>query len=85
VGVLPVSRSLAATRPWFARIWPNPVVPLRPIWPGFALDTAFYGTLAFLLWSAPRFVKRTRRRRRGLCVVCGYDLRGMQKCPECGL
>jgi hypothetical protein len=52
--------------------------------PGFALDTAFYGTLAFLLWSAPGFVRRQRRRRRGLCVGCGYELKGMQKCPECG-
>jgi hypothetical protein len=60
------------------------VFPLRPLWFGFALDTAFYGTLAFLLWSAPGFVKRTRRRRRGLCIRCGYDLKGMPKCPECG-
>jgi hypothetical protein len=61
--------------------WP---LPIRPLWPGFAIDTAFYGTLAFLFWSAPGFVWRTRRRRRGLCVGCGYELRGMQKCPECG-
>jgi hypothetical protein len=60
------------------------VIPRNLLWPGFALDTAFYGTLAFLLWSAPGFVKRTRRRRRRLCVACGYELRGMQKCPECG-
>jgi hypothetical protein len=24
-----------------------------PLWPGFALDTAFYGGMAFLVWSAP--------------------------------
>lgn len=30
--------------------------------------------------------RRARRRRRGLCVMCGYDLRGneSQRCPECG-
>jgi hypothetical protein len=60
-------------------------LPYLPAWPGFALDTVFYGTLAFLLWSAPGFVRRTRRRRRGLCVACGYELKGTPKCPECGL
>jgi hypothetical protein len=59
-------------------------LPMFPLWPGFALDTAFYGTLAFLLWSAPGFVRKKRRRRRGLCVGCGYELKGMEKCPECG-
>ena len=62
-------------------------LPYSPLWPGFALDTAFYGTLAFLLWSAPGFVRRRVRKRRGLCVGCGYDLRGAAgggPCPECG-
>ena len=32
------------------------------------------------------FWRRRRRRSRGLCVQCGYDLRGGQAvCPECGL
>jgi len=31
-------------------------------------------------------VRQERRRRRGLCVACGYNLRGLPepRCPECG-
>jgi hypothetical protein len=56
-----------------------------PLWPGFVLDTAFYGALAFLLWSVPGFLRRRARLRRGACPVCAYDLQGTTHgCPECG-
>jgi hypothetical protein len=60
--------------------------PLHPEWPGFAIDTAFYGGIVFLLWSAPGFLRRRSRLRRGACPACGYDLRGSSVgvCPECG-
>jgi hypothetical protein len=41
-----------------------------------------------LAWSAvvvPKRLRLRRRQRRGLCLVCGYDLRGSpERCPECG-
>jgi hypothetical protein len=41
------------------------------------------GTL--LLWTPLRTARSLRqRRRRGLCLSCGYDLKGIAVCPECG-
>jgi hypothetical protein len=77
-------RSFAGTRS-ASRLHGDAVAfPLIPVWSGFALNTAFYAALAFLLWCTPGFIKRTRRRRRGQCLTCGYDLNGMTTCPECG-
>jgi hypothetical protein len=73
-------------------------LPLKPIWPGFALNTIFYAAVLWFIFAIPGGVKRLRRRRRGSCIHCGYDLRGHRipgagaapeaghstKCPECG-
>jgi hypothetical protein len=41
--------------------------------------------LIFALTSMLTAVPLVRRRRKGCCVRCGYDLRGTpEKCPECG-
>jgi len=70
------------------------LLPLRPIFPGFAINTVFYAAVCWLLLAAPLAFRRARRRHRGWCVHCGYDLRGQQRtaenaapsaaCPECG-
>ena len=67
-------------------------LPVRPLWPGFAINTIFYAAIPWIVFACPGVVKRIRRRRRGQCVHCGYDLRGQPaaahgqstKCPECG-
>ncbi len=62
------------------------ILPLRPLWPGLVVNSAFYGLLLWLLSLVPSIIRRGLRRRRGRCVKCGYDLRGNPAggCPECG-
>jgi len=52
-----------------------------PLWAPFIL-LATYPTIVF--YRGP--MRRWRRRRRGLCLKCGYDLTGNESgvCPECG-
>lgn len=63
-------------------------VPMRPYWPGFAINTVFYAAVLWGLSVAPFTLRRRRRIKRGLCLKCGYDLRGSpptsDACPECG-
>ncbi len=62
-------------------------LPIRPRWPGFAVNTIFYAAILWLLSLGPWFaLRRLDRRRRGLCPACGYDLGHAQHdtCPECG-
>jgi hypothetical protein len=60
-----------------------------PIFPGFAINTVFYAAVLWVVFASPGKLRRRIRRRRGLCVRCGYDLRGSASsastiCPECG-
>jgi hypothetical protein len=66
-------------------------LPLRPIWPGFAINTVFYAAVLWVLFAlggTPFALRKWRRIRHGLCPKCGYDLRGggseSTTCPECG-
>jgi hypothetical protein len=75
--------------------WDWRILPLRPIWSGFMIDTFFYASIWFGVFFAPGMAKRAIRRKRGRCPRCGYDLRGGvisdkrlaisgAGCPECG-
>lgn len=67
---------------WFNR----PIIPLSPIWPGFAINTIIYAVIVWILWSSMFATRNFMRNKRGLCIKCGYDLRGTEHevCPECG-
>jgi hypothetical protein len=60
------------------------VLPLRPIWPFFAINTIFYAAILWLLFFAPGSVRRMIRRRRGLCPACAYPVGTSPVCTECG-
>jgi rubrerythrin len=48
----------------------------------FACSIGFSLASAYSLWLKQR---RAARRAKGLCIACGYDLRGSpDRCPECG-
>jgi hypothetical protein len=60
------------------------VMPLRPLWPGFAINTIFYAAILWLLFAAPFAVRRRRRIKRGLCPACAYPVGNSEICTECG-
>ena len=67
--------------------WPG-LMPLRPVWPGFAINTAFYAAILWLIIPGPfalrRLIRRQIRRRRGLCPKCAYPMGESAVCSECG-
>ena len=77
---LPPSRHLPPARArsdWRA-------LPLRPIWPGFAVNTLFYAVVVWLVIPGPFLLRRFIRRRRGLCPACAYTRGESAVCSECG-
>ena len=58
-----------------------------PLSPTISWISLACGVLSIPFWFplSLRIEREQKRRRKGLCVVCGYDLRETpQKCPECG-
>ena len=86
---LVVLQSGTWTNSWrygIARFGADYPLPLRPIWPEFAINTIFYAAILWLLTLGPFTARRMIRRKHGRCINCGYDLRGDFSAgwPECG-
>ncbi|MCI0629268.1 MAG: hypothetical protein L0Y44_01275 [Phycisphaerales bacterium] len=57
---------------------------IRPLWPGFLINTFFYATILWLLLFIPESMRRALRRRRSLCPQCAYPIGDFTICTECG-
>lgn len=70
-------------------LWPRRITPRRTVATSYAghllPPTILLGVAGAAGLSTP-VIRRRRRRKRGLCLRCGYDLRGAttEVCSECG-
>jgi len=63
------------------------LIPLKPIWLGFALDAMFDASILWLLFMSFQLARRMRRHmrlKRGLCPACKYPIGASPTCTECG-
>ena len=71
------------------RVYPfpyDPMLPLTPLWSGFAINTLVYGGFFWLSVTGIVAMRVGYRFRQRLCRKCAYDVRGLAHvCPECGL
>lgn len=84
----------------FPDAWPEPtsvglwklgelgerVICYQPRWLGLSVNTTFWGALWLGALAVPAAMRGSRRRAKGLCPACAYDLKGELNngCPECG-
>lgn len=59
-------------------------LPLRPVWPGFVVNTILFASVFWILFATPFALRRWWRARRGLCAKCAYPIGASDTCTECG-
>ena len=79
IGLPPFNRP----RPTWRTGWERGL-PVRPIWPGFAINTLFYAAILWLLIPGAFALRRFLRVKRGLCPKCAYPMGESSICTECG-
>ena len=80
IGSIEANRATQGYAPMAARF----LLPLQPLWPGFAINTLLYAALAWLALFAPFALRRAIRRRHNQCERCGYPRGASDVCSECG-
>ncbi len=74
---------LPARRTVFGYAW-APELPLRPIWPGWIVNTVLYATILWPLIGGLLALRGLFRVTRGQCPTCGYPIGESAVCTECG-
>jgi hypothetical protein len=62
-------------------------LPVWPIWRGICINVFVYTIFWFIIFSSLSVAKHICRRRRDVCIYCGYSRTGLcasALCPECG-
>lgn len=59
-------------------------VPIAPRWPALLANTLLFSLPFAAGWTVFSAWRRAHLRRRGLCLACGYNATGLDRCPECG-
>jgi len=59
-------------------------LPLKPMLPGFLINTLFYALLLWLLFAFPFTLRRRLRLRNNRCPHCNYPFGESPTCSECG-
>jgi hypothetical protein len=87
-GIRASNASMTRDRGHLFALWDQPriqaILPLRPLWPGFAVNTLFYAGVLWMLFCGPFALRRMIRRRRGRCAHCNYPIGQSPVCTECG-
>ena len=75
---------LVAGPTWMGTRVRQTMFPVWPLWDAVAVNTLVFSAPLWLWWVGVGRWRTASRRRRGLCLRCGYSVRGLDKCPECG-
>ncbi len=65
--------------------WPFYSIPIAVQPLHFLANTLIYSVFVLGIQRVWIFIRTYRRKRKGLCLVCGYAVEDLGTCPECGV